>query len=198
MYKLFKKLTITILCVCFLNTVSAQVIQDSDVLFWTKDHRLTFADFQGKPAKEDTALHGAPGNILTHKLGSITKSIDVRVMPERGKTMFTIRAGIKKKLSWIKNDGDTLSLKHEQGHFDICEIYARILRRDIREAKSLSQAKEMFNRVSSEEEMEQDNYDKENKFPAGGITTEWKQKISNHLKELEQYISPGVTLMIDK
>ena len=157
-----------------------------------------FADFQGKPKKEDTTLHNVSPKMLTHKLGSIIISIDVDYVTARGKTVFTIRAGMKKNASWIKDKGDTLSLKHEQGHFDICEIYARILRRDIRNAKSFSEAKAIYDKVATDEEREHNSYDKENTFQEDGITQSCKEKIFSRLKELERYEHPVVALPIDK
>ena len=199
MCKLLRRLNLIILCLSFFIVLDSQIIQqDDDILYWTKNHRLTFADFQGKANKEDTTLHETSAKMLIHKLGSIIKSIDVHLVTERGKTAFTIYAGMKKKSSWIKDYGDTISLKHEQGHFDICEIYVRILRRDIQNAKSLSEAKEIFDKVSNDEELEQDNYDKENTFQLGGITADWSEKIIFRLKELESYNNPVVTLAIDK
>lgn len=199
MYKLLRRLNLIIPGICFFNALHSQTIQQNDdILYWTKKHRLTFVDFKGKISLEDTALHEGSTKMLTHKLGAIVKSIDVRLVTERGKTVFTINAGMKKESSWIKDYGDTVSLKHEQGHFDICEIYARILRRDIQKVKSLSEAKEMYDKIATDEESEQDKYDKENTFQLGGITTDWSEKIINRLKELESYHNPIVTLTIDK
>lgn len=198
MYKLLKNLTLIIPCICFFTTLNSQGIQNDDILYWTKYHRLTFSDLQGQPNQGDTTLHKASPNMLTHKLGSIIISIDVHLLTNNGRTNFTIYAGMKRSLSWIKDYADTISLKHEQGHFDICEIYARILRRDIQNAKSLSEAKEIFDKVSTDEELEQDNYDSENTFQSGGITLNWNEKICNRLKELEAFDNPVVTLAIDK
>lgn len=199
MYELLRKFKVIVSCICFCSALNSQPVQpDDDILYWTKTSRLIFSDFQGKPGQEDTTLYEASPKILTHKLGSIIKSIDVHLVTESGKTIFTIYAGMKKKLSWIKDYGDTISLKHEQGHFDICEIYTRIFRRDIKNAKSLSEAKAIFDKVSTDEELEQDNYDKDNTFQLGGITKDWSEKIITRLKELEPYSNSVVTLAIYK
>lgn len=136
--------------------------------------------------------------MLTHKLGAIIKSIDVHLMTERCKTTFTIQAGMKQSLSWIKVYCDTIELKHEQGHFDICEIYVRILRRDIKNAKSLSEAKEIYEMTSADEKTKQDNYEKDNTYQGGGITSDWEEKISNRLKELDAYKNSVIRLLIYK
>lgn len=199
MYRFNRRIQLIIICLCILCRLHAQVQDHNDnILYWSQDHRLTFDDFKGKPSHEDTTLRKASPDMLTHKLGAIIKSIDVKFLSERGKTTFTIRAAMKENLSWIKDHDDTIELKHEQGHFDICEIYARILRHDIKNAKSLSEAKEIYEQTAINEEAEQDNFDKENTYQAGGITTEWNEKIARRLEELDAYKNPVVILSIGK
>ena len=198
MNSLFKRLCLFILGTYSFTILQAQTNEEDDILYWTKSQRLTFVDFQGKPGPGDTALREASAKTITHKRGSITKSIDVQYKTERGKTVFTIQAGMKKSLSWIKNPGDSISLRHEQGHFDICEIYTRMFRRDIQKAKSLAEARELFDKATAAEEQEHSHYDRENTFQLGGITKEWSEKIRNRLAQLEAYSQPRVTLLIDK
>jgi hypothetical protein len=195
MHTSIKPFQLILICLGIFCKLNAQSPNDHDILYWSQNHRLDFGDFKGKPTQSDTTLHEVSPKILTHKLGAIIKSIDVHLVTEGHKTRFTIQAGMKQSLSWIKDHGDSSELKHEQGHFDICEIYARILRRDIQKAKSLQEAKEMYEKTSDDEEAEQDNYDKDNTYQAGGITYEWQEKISNRLKELEAYKNPVVTML---
>lgn len=198
MNSLFKRLCLFILGTYSFTILQAQTNEEDDILYWTKSQRLTFTDFQGKPGPGDTALREASAKTITHKLGSITKSIDVQYKTERGKTVFTIQAGMKKSLSWIKNPGDSISLRHEQGHFDICEIHTRMFRRDIQKAGSLAEARELFDKATAAEEQEHSHYDRENTFQLGGITKEWSERIRNRLAQLEAYSQPRVTLLIDK
>ncbi len=196
MHQCLSPFHLILLCLSVFCNLNARAQNTGDTLYWSQNHRLVFEDFKGKPTKSDTTLYEATPDMLTHKLGAIVKSIDVHFLAEHNKTTFTIMAGMKRSLSWIKDDGDTTALKHEQGHFDICEIYARILRRDIKNAKSLSDAKAIYEKTSADEEAEQDNYDKDNTYQAGGITSEWQEKISNRLKALEAFKNPVITLSI--
>jgi len=192
----FNKLVIILsLCVSASAGLKAQPTEAIDkVRYWTKDKPLGFEDFQGKPREDSIAGEER----VLHRYGAIVKAIDVHLATKRGKTVITILAGMKKNLSWIRETGDSLTLTHEQGHFDICEIYARILRRDIQEAKSLLEAREIYEKVTADEELEHDQYDKENNFETGGITKEWKKRIMNRLQELALFENPVVTLPIDK
>lgn len=197
MYKLLKKNILIITLTCFFNVLNSQTIKkDDDIIYWTKDYRLTFADFKGDPNKEDTTSYHGNSNKSIHNLGIINKSIDIQFQTKAGIATFEIYAGMNKRLSWIKNSNDTITLKHEQGHFDICEIYSRVLRREIKKAASLTEAKNIFDKISDEENLEQDRYDKENTFELGGITSYWSNTIIKRLNELDSYQYPVVKLAI--
>lgn len=187
-------------CSCLLVLPAAQgQSQPATILFWTEGQRLSFDDFKGKPKKIDTASKetSSPG-ALTHKLGTIVTALDVLVRTERGKTTFTIRAAMDQRRSFIRNKDDAISLRHEQGHFDIAEIHARILRREIRKAKSLQGSEAIYNRIMEAEEKEHAAYDKANTFMLGGITDNWHQKIIKRLQALDAYTQPKVVVPIDK
>ena len=181
-----------------ISSLSLYAQKDSNILLWKKDYRLHFKDFQGKPSAEDTAIRYASDNLMSHKLGAILTSIQVDYITERGKTVFTIHAGMKKNESWLKDNKDSISLSHEQGHFDICEIYTRQLRRDIQNATTLAEARMIFDQATENEAKEQIQYDKENNYNVGGISPSWFLRINARLKELEKFSSPIVTLAIGK
>jgi hypothetical protein len=166
-------------------------------LYWNENYRLHFADFRGR-VPTDPALAGASSKNLTHLLGGISKSMVVLLITRRNSTVFTIYAGMNKDSSWIKNKGDSITLKHEQGHFDICELYARLLRRDIRKAGSLKGSEEIYNRILADEESAQESYDRENTFGSGGIRLAWKDSISNRLSRLGLYKNPRIVLPISR
>lgn len=186
-------------CLCWCTVLLGQgEKRNPDILFWSFNRPLSFSDFKGAPPKKDTALYETSAPAASHPLGYISTSIHVHYEPARGKTGFTIRAAMQKSASWIKQQGDTVSLQHEQGHFDICEMYARILRRDIRNARTLAEARKVYEKVSAMEEREQAIYDRENTPGAGGITLAWREQIQTRLKKLEAYKSPLVLLAIGK
>lgn len=199
MHIFYKGLLCTLFSLLIFFKLFSQVTgNNTDILYWSQNHRLSFDDFKGKPTRNDTTAHEVNPKILTHRLGAIIESIDVHLLTEQNKTIFTIKAGMKQSASWIKDYGDTAELKHEQGHFDICEIYSRILIRDIRKAKSLAEAKEIYEQVSADEDAKQKEYDNENTYQLGGIKPDWEEWISNQLNELKDFWNPEVTLLFDK
>lgn len=167
-----------------------------DLLYWKKGSSLSLTDFRAayKPDTSSKKLNSG----TTHRLGVIATAIDVHVKTERGRTTFTIRAVMNRNRSWIRNSGDTVSLKHEQGHFDICEIYTRIMRRELRKAKSIAQSRAIYESILKAETAEHDAFDKVNTFENGGIDKAWADKIARRLKELEGYANPVVVLPFDK
>lgn len=185
----------------FLTTLSAFHLcygqhggdKDDDRVFWSAERRLTFNDFQGHPDKKDTTLHSTSPAFQSRNLGSIVTSIVVYPSKGEKKTTFAIYAVISKSRSWIlgKNDKELL---HEQGAFDLCEIYARMLRREIKKTKSVAEAHNLYDKITAEEADEQIRYDKENTYENGGITAPWKEKIATRLKELEIFSRPIVIL----
>ncbi|WP_434035765.1 DUF922 domain-containing protein [Formosa sp. 4Alg 33] len=107
----------------FAQTFKKVEKETDDAIIWTKDRRLKLTDFQ---AEVDTttskkALTGA--NIIivpnSYKNGIYT---------------YQVFAKFHKDLSWI-NTTSAYILNHEQLHFDIAELYARKMRRDIQKIK---------------------------------------------------------------
>lgn len=182
----------------FLLIIISSSFIDEGILFWNKNTRLSFDNFKGVPTVNDTSLIRTDKIYSAHRLGVFSKSIDVKLINKGGKTTFTIYAGMNQNHSWIRNKGDTVTLKHEQGHFDICETYTRILREEIKNAKTLAEANELFNKISDDENIEQDAYDKENTFQLGGITVKWQELIKEKLMALAAYQNPIIILPIYK
>jgi len=183
---------------CFIIIIASASFIDNGILFWNKNRRLSFSDFKGAPAAVDSPSIKTNKTYPAHQFGVISKSIDVKLVSKGGKTTFTIYAGMNQNRSWIRNSNDSVTLKHEQGHFDICEIYARILRREIKKAKTHAEANDMFNKISDDENIEQDAYDNENHFELGGITAKWQNLIQEKLTALDAYQNPIVVLPIYK
>ncbi|GAA4333968.1 hypothetical protein [Flaviaesturariibacter amylovorans] len=167
-----------------------------DRLFWRADQRLSFSDFNGTPKASDTAVTTSATGARSHRRGSINKSIDISLATQPDKTMFDIRAGMKRNSSWMRDRTDSVTLAHEQGHFDICELYARMLRRDIKKARNMQQARKMFDDAMKAEEAEHDRFDKENTYEAGGITAAWAQDLSTRIAALDAFANPVVATRI--
>jgi hypothetical protein len=191
MIQLISEIVIKVAALCFCVLPARMVQAQSpaqEVRFWKKDQSLSFEDFKGRPVQKDTAGSGTYSQeALTHRLGTIVTALDVLVRTDKGKTIFTIRAAMDTKASWIRNREDAITLRHEQGHFDIAEIYARMLRKNIRKAKTKKESEIIYEKVMEAENREHDAYDRENTFLLGGTTNAWALKIAKRLQQLAAY-----------
>ena len=101
-------------------------LADDHAISWTAARRLTWRDFQGSPPED-----GSEGAMTSYTLYSAWKC--------RGATFeFRVIAGFRPRQSWVKavvlNDTTQRRtvLGHEQTHFDLAEVHARIMRRAFR------------------------------------------------------------------
>jgi len=99
----------------------------------------------------------------------------------------------------VKNDH---ILSHEQGHFDISEIYARKLNKALkayrpRENSISRDVNEIYKKVMDEKEEYQTKYDKETDFSRNKQQqSEWLEKIKDELDDLDEYANYGSTIRV--
>jgi predicted secreted Zn-dependent protease len=93
--------------------------------------------------------------------------------------------------SWVKAEPSENLLRHEQGHFDITEIYARKLRRHFERnpqlcAKGQAAVDAEAKKIFAEWDATQDQYDLETNHSKNiPVQREWETRIQHDLKELE-------------
>jgi hypothetical protein len=93
------------------------VIHDESKLIWT-DERLTWSDFRAEP---DNTAFGAARTAV---------KISARPYRKNKKLEYKVVAYFLRDHSWCKSKSVNL-LNHEQGHFDLAELYARKTRQKI-------------------------------------------------------------------
>jgi hypothetical protein len=173
-----KLLRLLALCLVILLSHNFCVAQDS--IPWKSSYKLKWQDFRGVPDRGSDRVAITVSNIgysLTYNSTSFT----VRV-----KCVF------EKRKSWTTTI-DSSVLVHEQGHFDISEIFARKLRKAFREykfnAKTVqSDLKEIFTRINSERRLYNELYDIEtNSSQNHTMQVQWNKKIADELNTLKAY-----------
>jgi len=180
-YKIFALPLIIFVFSCF------KTDKDNSYLLWQDNRPLTWDDFKGKPEKRFAAA-----STCYDILKSISKT-------STGNTI-TIKAVFFYYKSWKKWPLEEV-LWHEQKHFDIVELFARKLRKQISEIKYTSQ-QDLENKVDAlykviDKEMDeyQDLYDEESEGSMNGEKQrEWNKKVIDEIKALENYKSIMVTL----
>lgn len=170
-------------------------------ILWGENIELSWDDFLLKQAKDTKGA--ALISCHFHYSYSIGKAENTIV--------FEVYVYLEKESSWSIYHGVTdmdsnesnRVLKHEQGHFDINEIYARECRMLLSKIKanSYEKAKKKYDRITKEIMTkltdEQTLYDEETNH---SINTEkqaeWNKKIAERLKELEAYKDTVVAIKI--
>lgn len=178
--------------------LQAQQSGEAKLLYWSANQPLRFDDFEGRRKTGDTIFIYRNAKPDVHRLGTISTAIDVHVKKERKRTTFTIRAVMNPHASWIRAEGDSITLRHEQGHFDITEIYTRVMRREMRKARSHKDSETIYEAVLAAESAEHAKYDAANTFEKGGTTPEWAAQIEGRLKDLAIYANPVVVRPFEK
>ncbi|AUC75739.1 hypothetical protein CW732_08650 [Olleya sp. Bg11-27] len=159
-------------------------------LEWNANYKLSWSDFKGQPNPDtDAVAVTASGITFSYSLQRRNKKI------EGFKTV--VKAFFYPEHSWCKSEKvDTHVLGHEQLHFDITELHARIFRARITKVvlnDSLPQIfQEMHDTIDLELADMQHNYDSESAY---SINVEgqkkWKDSVAIRLKALDKFKSKG-------
>ncbi len=167
-----------IACVLLLGFLGwGQEIEEG--VLWSKEFRLTWADFRGKvPPAAVPAATTASGISYTYTANLIHHEVHLD---------FEVNAYFYPKESWYKPDQcDEITLSHEQLHFDISELFARQMRNRLRDTSFSDNVKAEIRKIYKEtlEELQkfQELYDWETDFSRNRAKQlEWNQKIDSLL-----------------
>lgn len=167
--------------------------EKKETIVWQEGKLLTWDDFKGKPAKRFSAAstHYDTFKNLTDK-GTNAK---VEIL-----AVFYIHKSWKKS-SWINDQ----VLEHEQKHFDIVELFARKLRKQVMERtySSYPQLKlisdSLYDKMDKDMDIYQDTYDDETDASMNGDKQrEWNKKITQEIQALSAYKNTTFTITFSK
>ena len=152
----------------------------SDEIAWKASRRLTWNDFRAK-ADDNDPLHALTAT-----------NIDMKAKCENGELKVKVESVFEAHNSWSKNKKSDRLLFHEQLHFDITEIYARRLRKELSTLKDACDNPDKINlvteRVFEEWKRQEDVYDKETNHGLDQAKMEfWSNKVTAELKILEKF-----------
>jgi hypothetical protein len=152
-----------------------------DTINWQPSYKLKWKDFQASP---NTSSPFAALSACSISYGFSYKN---NVLD------YSVYAFFTRSLSWSKFKNDSALLTHEQGHFNISELFARKLRKAITEytvnTSSINKDFEtMFNKIWDEKKAYDSLYDKEtNHARIIKKQMEWNIKIASELNNLNNY-----------
>lgn len=174
----------------FLLFLTSSVV---DPIVWSKEVRLSWNDFQGSVPKLDS--HVALSRVEIQYESNVDKA---------GKMTMDIKGVFIKELSWVKADkkSDQI-LKHEQYHFNLTEVWARKLRKEITLKKWNTKNFEkefntLFKKHISQTLKEQLRYDTEtDNSRIVAKQTEWERQIDRDLDDLKMYAGTKVLFLFE-
>jgi hypothetical protein len=164
------------------RAVSSLADKGEETIAWQYTRRLSWSDFKANPdpnsdaAASTTTLVGIEYNISNNTL---TYNINCRFSKDRSWGLH--------KTAYI--------LAHEQGHFDIAEIFARKLHKQMSEYQFNKKTfqkdlKKIYEDVMKEKEDWQEQYDKETRHSINKQRqSEWLEKIADALEVYAAYAS---------
>jgi len=151
-----------------------------DTIVWRADSLLNKDDFKSR-SKGSSAM------------GFTSSGIFLYPSENGGVLVFYVEAIFIKSKSYITKYSEYI-LKHEQLHFDICELYARKLRQklaetDFKKVKNVQQLiQNAYAKVNQEFGREQEKYDKDTEHGLNAAKQQvWSDDIHRRLKELDAF-----------
>jgi hypothetical protein len=164
------------LFIAFLSAFSVSGQKEDEYLNWNATRKLTWDDF-----KAEAQRIGNTAALTTTHLGFSYNMVN-------GIFSYTIECRFDKNRSWglVKNDW---ILKHEQGHFDIAEIFARKLKRSVESYRFNRNTFQkdldiIYDEIVKAKEKFQQMYDDETNYSRDKEKQEeWLKKIESELKE---------------
>jgi len=175
---LFKSITAVLLLPLFVAFIP---LKDGNTIPWSASRRLVWDDFKSRPDNNATnAALTSSKIIFNYTYGS-----------EKGFS-YTIACVFDKTSSWGRIKTDYI-LSHEQGHFDVAEIYARKLNKALTNYSfntktSPKEVPALYQQLMKEEAEFQNQYDSETNFSRDKKEqAAWLEKLQHQLDKLSDY-----------
>lgn len=153
---------------------------------WNKSRRLSWNDFRG-------AIPADAGDI-TAAATYCGIGFETNVVSDNAKPKIFVYNTFYPSQSWVRPDEKNESvLIHEQGHFDLCELYTRKLRQKLdavninaHNMKNILQR--VYNEVNAEYENRQEAYEEETQHGVDDAQEQkWTSVISKELSQTEKW-----------
>ncbi|HQV06413.1 MAG TPA: DUF922 domain-containing protein [Chitinophagaceae bacterium] len=176
-----KLLFYILLSFCFAaqNNIAAQS-KNEVLLKWDAQKKLTWADYKGQP------------NQFSDAAASTSTYLVISYDFYQDKMSYKIKSYFSATRSWGRHKTPYI-LSHEQGHFDIAEIFARKLYKEMSEykyegRKSKQGLDDIYDKIIREKSAMQDQYDKETNHSINEKKqAEWIAKIKLLLEQYAAY-----------
>jgi hypothetical protein len=156
-------------------------VQSQEEVIWSPDFRFTWNDFKGPvPIGASAAATTASG--ISYNFSTFYENNEQKVAYEVGAYFYPTRSWYKPQ---VCND---VTLSHEQLHFDITELYARKMRKQLAETTFTENVKEEVRKIYKTTLRQlndfQNSYDSETDYSRNLTVQErWMNEIETALKD---------------
>ena len=153
---------------------------EKESLNWRSRRVLTWSDFKGK------AIDAAPNAAMT------STSILIEFGYDNQNLHYHLSCVFYPEKSWTKVSSEHI-LWHEQGHFDISQLYTRKLHQSLREYKFKATSidrdiKVIYENITREQSRYQSLYDQQTNYSRNVTEQEvWNEKIKQELASLSAF-----------
>ncbi len=164
----------------YIHVPKSAVRESNEFIAWTPSQRLNWEDFQCEPQ------HG------TDAVASTSTSLGIDYQMQNGKLVYHITCNFSRAKSWGLMKTDYI-LAHEQGHFDITEIFARRLNEALQQYEFNKRTfrndiNDIYQSIVNEKESYQKLYDGDSDHSRNRKEQyDWLAKIQKLLDETEPY-----------
>jgi hypothetical protein len=159
--------------------ISSSQEKGEELLTWNTK-RLDWSDYKGKPDPNSDAA------------ASTATYLGIEYNVKNEDITYKVTCYFSKDRSWGLAKTDYI-LSHEQGHFDIAEVFARKLHKKMKEYKFKRSTyrddlEKIYNDILDEKESTQNRYDQETNYSRNKEQqAKWLKKIREMLKELDDH-----------
>lgn len=177
-----QKIVLALLFICISFVTNAQ--KKEKFISWSEDRKLVWEDFKGRPDKS-SSFHAQTWGNMAYQFEQINN--------DEFKFVLSVDFEIMKSWYKKKNASDEL-LVHEQCHFDLFEVFARIFIKRLEESSALTgkdfskKTEKIFQTTFKELQKMQKQYDKETDHSnIKEKQDEWTNKIRDMLDENKSF-----------
>ncbi len=152
--------------------------QEEESIEWTSNTKLTWRDFKGKPTNTRAAAITASG--ISYRFSTLSNGKEIKLD-------FKVSTYFYPKQSWYQPSlCDEVILGHEQLHFDISELFARKMRKQLQNTRFTknvkAEVKAIYRKINKELNDFQNRYDDETNFSRNlEQQLEWNEEIAKVL-----------------
>ncbi len=175
-------------CLALLLISGIATGQSNSTLYkcWNSNNKLIWNDFKGQIPQDESS---------SKKVAVCPNEIVAKGFWEADRPNFQVTVYFLKNLAWTKDTTSLYTLAHEQLHFDIAELYARKLRKKIKELRckfvvDIEVYRNIIQKYLLEKEELNLKYDKDTAHGNYNYRqVEWEQKIAIELERFKSYAS---------